>query len=190
MPMVDMELHRRGLNTYGVREAIVDSWAQYQTSEAQYSELFQPPPKKCHRSNVSTAAAMREYASYFSPDSTLSSTDVSYIIGAVPEPTPLMKSNQDRSTKRHELPPVEFASRASRLGLPVIRATDQKPQFSLSNVVTRKIPPPGFEMINEDMFARKNNKFMVFNGPGADTFQSKPVTKISRLEDTLLTTLD
>ena len=41
---------------------------------------------------------------------------------------------------------------------------------------TRPIPA-GFEQINEDLFARKDNKFMVFNGPGVDSFSTNAVTK-------------
>eukprot|EP00594_Rhizosolenia_setigera_P015855 CAMPEP_0178972640 /NCGR_PEP_ID=MMETSP0789-20121207/21161_1 /TAXON_ID=3005 /ORGANISM="Rhizosolenia setigera, Strain CCMP 1694" /LENGTH=88 /DNA_ID=CAMNT_0020660181 /DNA_START=76 /DNA_END=342 /DNA_ORIENTATION=+ len=38
----------------------------------------------------------------------------------------------------------------------------------------------GFEQINEDLYARKENKFMVFNGVGVDTWYSgtQPITKI------------
>lgn len=38
-------------------------------------------------------------------------------------------------------------------------------------------------MINEDMFSRKENKFMVFNGPGVDSWtDTNPITKISGVE--------
>ena len=42
--------------------------------------------------------------------------------------------------------------------------------------------PTGFEQINEDLFARKDNKFMVFNGAGVDSWKSppQPVTKKHR----------
>ena len=40
-------------------------------------------------------------------------------------------------------------------------------------------PIQGFEQINEDLFARKDNKFMVFNSAGVDSWSSppQPVTK-------------
>ena len=40
-------------------------------------------------------------------------------------------------------------------------------------------PISGFEQINEDLFARKDNKFMVFNSAGVDSWSSppQPVTK-------------
>lgn len=47
--------------------------------------------------------------------------------------------------------------------------------------------PAGFEQINEDLFARKDNKFMVFNGAGVDSWKSppQPVTKTHRGIDIL-----
>ena len=35
-------------------------------------------------------------------------------------------------------------------------------------------PIQGFEQINEDLFARKDNKFMVFNSAGVDSWSSPP----------------
>jgi hypothetical protein len=47
--------------------------------------------------------------------------------------------------------------------------------------------PNGFEQINDDLFARKDNKFMVFNGAGVNSWKSppQPVTKKSRGRDIL-----
>ena len=48
-------------------------------------------------------------------------------------------------------------------------------------------PISGFEQINEDLFARKDNKFMVFNSAGVDSWSSppQPVTKTRRGLDIL-----
>jgi hypothetical protein len=82
--------------------------------------------------------------------------------------------------------------KASRLGIPVIpREELAKSAFTpLYGFSRRRKLPPGFEQINEDMFARKDNKFMVFNGAGVDSWHgTQPVTKVSLLENILLTTL-
>ena len=60
---------------------------------------------------------------------------------------------------------------------------------------TQQPIPAGFEQINEDLFARKDNKFMVFNsagmntyvGAGADAWMSppQPVTKMQKGLDVL-----
>ena len=52
---------------------------------------------------------------------------------------------------------------------------------------TQRPIPSGFEQINEDLFARKDNKFMVFNGAGVDSWTSppQPVTKTQRGVDIL-----
>ena len=46
--------------------------------------------------------------------------------------------------------------------------------------------PTGFEQINEDLYARKDNKFMVFNGPGVESWVSppQPVTKTKGIDIT------
>ena len=48
--------------------------------------------------------------------------------------------------------------------------------------------PEGFEQINDDMFARKDNRFMVFNGTGLDSWtgSQQPKTKVNGLEDDIL----
>ena len=37
----------------------------------------------------------------------------------------------------------------------------------------------GFEQINDDLFARRANKFMVFNGVGMQEWTTKPLTKMA-----------
>ena len=52
---------------------------------------------------------------------------------------------------------------------------------------TQRPIPAGFEQINEDLYARKDNKFLVFNGAGVASWTSppQPVTKTRRGVDIL-----
>ena len=65
-----------------------------------------------------------------------------------------------------------------------IRKKSSKSQIEFH---TQRPIPSGFEQINEDLFARKDNKFMVFNGAGVDSWKSppQPVTKTKKGIDVL-----
>jgi hypothetical protein len=41
----------------------------------------------------------------------------------------------------------------------------------------------GFEQINEDLYARSDNKFLVLNGPGVGSWKSQAVTKLGGLSE-------
>lgn len=62
----------------------------------------------------------------------------------------------------------------------------EKRSPSLFSKETRRFVPEGFEQINDDMFARRDNKFVVFNAPGLETWRrdsKEPRTKTHGLED-------
>ena len=58
----------------------------------------------------------------------------------------------------------------------------KKPPSSLVEFRSQRPIPNGFEQINEDLFARKDNKFIVFNYAGVNSWMSppQPVTKKNR----------
>ena len=71
-----------------------------------------------------------------------------------------------------------------------IRKNSSRSQDTDINIIeyhSKRPIPAGFEQINEDLFARKDNKFMVFNGAGVDSWTSppQPVTKTNRSIDIL-----
>lgn len=69
--------------------------------------------------------------------------------------------------------------KAAARGINIMKSTSSnsgKADVDVLKLNTRSIPA-GFEQINEDLFARKDNKFMVFNGPGVDSFSTNAVTK-------------
>jgi hypothetical protein len=83
-------------------------------------------------------------------------------------------------------------SRAAKKGIQIkshneLEKARSQPLFQFQR---KQTVPAGFEMINEDMFSRKDNKFMVFNGPGVDSWTgTKPMTKNSGIEKMLAGTL-
>ena len=76
-----------------------------------------------------------------------------------------------------------FIRKAATKGINIAR----KSPSSLMEFRTQRPTPNGFEQINEDLFARKDNKFMVFNWAGVDSWKSppQPVTKKNRGMDIL-----
>jgi hypothetical protein len=88
--------------------------------------------------------------------------------------------------------PVPFVKKASRLGIYVEECQGKgkvsNPPLYQSDL--RDKNPSGFEQINDDMYARTDNKFMVFNGAGVDSWDDccKAITDISDAEKILRST--
>ena len=187
IPLMDMELKRRGLYTAGVKGAVTSGWNRHTRAEKQYDELFDETNADCQRSDLTTAESLKLYASFFSPDLQVLS----------PEPTPQVRENSPENNSLENMQRFaprtsNFVSRAARVGIPIASHVDfikskSPPLFQFEQ---RRSVPGGFEMINEDMFARKDNKFMVFNGSGVDSWKgTAPVTKTTGIESMLLGTL-
>lgn len=186
IPLMDMELKRRGLHTAGVKGAVSAGWNRHMTAEKQYSELFNEIGSDCRRSDLTTPRSLKLYASFFSPDLESTTPDLSFMLGG-----------GSRDSKHSRFDPVprtsNFINKAAKLGIPIASHADGLKSKSppLFQFERRKPIPEGFEMINEDMFARKDNKFMVFNGAGVDSWSgTTPVTKTAGIETMLLGTFD
>jgi hypothetical protein len=187
MRLVDMELRRRGYLTAGVREAVARGWERQKIAQAQYAEVVNNSSSACRRSDITTAASLEQYASYFDDSTRLSALDLTYMQGE--RQVSLKKSDSETSTAKSEhkdTGSTHFVTKASKLGITI---------QSYEDIVKAKSPPlftfvrdgdvpSGFEQINEDLFARKDNKFMVFNGAGVDTWRgTEPITKVSTMSD-------
>ena len=181
------ELRRRGLYAPGVKGAVTAGWNRHVAAEKQYNESFLDSSSTCRRSDLTTANSLKLYSSFFSPEMALSTPDLTFMLG----------SRQSASPTKEDPDPVEdssetsnFVTRAAKLGIHIPSHSDLTKSTPLFPSKRRSSIPAGFEMINEDMFARKDNKFMVFNGAGVDSWNGKaPVTKASGLESMLLGTL-
>jgi hypothetical protein len=178
MSLVDVELKRRGYHTAGVREAVARGWERTRIAQAQYAEVVSNANSACRRSDITTAASLEQYACFFDDSVHLSALDLTYIQGE-------RQKARGKSTVREAEPDKsEFVKKAAKLGITI---------QSYEDIVKAKSPPlftferdgevpAGFEQINDDLFARKDNKFMVFNGAGVDAWHGiEPITKISTL---------
>ena len=87
----------------------------------------------------------------------------------------------------HSFDESGFILKAASRGINIRKTStrNREEEANLSQVNARPIPS-GFEQINEDLYARKDNKFMVFNGPGVDSWQTppQPVTKTKGIDIT------
>jgi hypothetical protein len=179
---MDMELRRRGVHTAGVKGAVTAGWTRHLSAEKLYSESFRSSSSDCRRSDLTTANSLKLYTSFFSPDVTMTSHDLTYMLGQ--RPGDLDDFNSKPNDGRVDPAPPRtsnFVTRAARVGISIVSHSDilkskSPPLFQFER---RRSIPAGFEMINEDMFARKENKFMVLNGAGVDSWTgTAPVTKI------------
>lgn len=189
IPLMDSELRRRGFYTDGVKGAVTAGWDRHTTAEKHYSEAFLESSSSYSRSDLTTASSLKLYSSFFSPDETMTTTDLTFLLGEKPTGVGTRaKPGHVHLAQRSS----SFVNRAGRLGVSITSHSDLMKSRSqpLFQSERRKAVPAGFEMINEDMFASKDNKFMVFNGAGVDSWRgTTPITKISGIENMLIGTL-
>lgn len=187
--LMDSELRRRGLYTEGVKGAISSGWNRRVRAEKHYSEAIAEPEHQSTRSGLTTTSSLQMYASFFPHENVVGIQDLSFLAGKKAE-VPHTKSRPGYVDLDRR--PTSFVTRAKRLGIPITAHADlvkskSQPLFQFQQI---KTVPPGFEMINEDFFARKDNKFMVFNGAGVASWKgTAPVTKISGIDKMLSGTL-
>ena len=178
MSLVDVELRRRGYHTAGVREAVARGWERTRIAEAQYAEVVGNANSFCRRSDFSTPSSLEQYSSFFCDSVRLSPLDLIYIRGEEGKDT-LKPSATEVSPYKGD-----FVKKAAELGIAIQSYDDilHSKSPSLFSFTRDGEVPAGFEQINDDLFARKDNKFMVFNGAGVDNWHgTEPVTKIATL---------
>jgi hypothetical protein len=187
IPLMDSELKRRGFYNDGVKEAIADDWERHLESEKQYQETCSDGSLKFIRSDLTTTNSLKLYTSFFSPDQAMTTTDLTVLLGENLEKVDRRNKTDHAEARKMERKP-QFVARASQKGISItsheeLSRTRSRPLFQFER---RRPVPAGFEMINEDLFSRKENKFMVFNGPGVDSWSgATPETKISGIEKML-----
>ena len=187
--LMDHELRRRGFYTEGVKGAISNGWSRRLRAEKHYSESILELSQRSTRSELTTTTSLQLYASFFPHEKEITTTDLSFLLGdKVDAPQTKIKPGYVDLKNR----PSTFVARARRLGIPITSHADllgsrSKPLFQVER---KKEVPAGFEMINEDYFARKDNKFMVLNGAAVDSWHgTEPVTKIFGIDKMLSGTL-
>jgi hypothetical protein len=188
IPLMDVELQRRGFFTDGVKGTIAHDWERHIAAEKQYNEMFSESNYEYRRSDLTTTNSLKLYTSFFSPDQAMSTPDLTMLLGETPRDSDktIKPGHVDLSHRSSD-----FVNRASKLGIAItshkeLARAKSQPLFQFDQ---KQSVPAGFEMINEDMFARKANKFMVFNGPGVDSWRDSKITKSSGIEKMLSGTL-
>ena len=193
---VDEALKRRDMDKPGIREAISISWSSSTKGEQAYAEIIDSSSPGCRRSDFTDEKSMQLYCSFFDQETPLSRLQMTYMLGKnLPrEPLPSRRSisEVDRRKELAEIRPDDdhgpsLIAKAAKLGIPVTSWKDKSHQQSpsLFSYESRQCVPSGFEQVNEDLFARKDNRFMVFNGAGVDTWKMKPqpTTKVHGIEE-------
>jgi len=196
---VQKELKRRGLDTPGVQESIAQGWKRFEVAEQQYKEVLNTASVGCRRSNLTTAESLKLYSSFFDNSTPLSDVDKIFLFGPkvsnnrnTDNPLPTGGASDEQASAKikpkKESPAriSDFVQKASTLGVNITshEVISNEVSPALFTVDRNRRVPLGFEQINEDLFARKDNKFMVFNGAGVETWNgTTPVTKIAGIEE-------
>lgn len=184
--LAEGELKRRGFETAGVKQAVAEGWKNFKVSEKQYTEIVEGTIDNCTRSDLTTADSLKLYTSVFDESTPLTTADRIFLTDRKPDHVPTkIPDSVDSAAPRTD----SFVKKAQRLGIPVLHSEISKARYSpLFKFERRRRVPEGFEQINEDMFARKDNKFMVFNGAGVDSWHgTQPLTKTSHVDNILKT---
>jgi hypothetical protein len=185
--LVENELERRGFNTEGVEHFVAEGWNDFETSEKQYTEIIEGTMGR-GRGDLTTAASLRLYASVLGSRASLNIADRIFLTGSNIDTKATHTRNRSTAVPHTHL----LLQKANRLGIPVIPYSEiEKTKLNPLFAYGRSRPVPSdFEQINEDMFAKKDNKFMVFNGAGIDSWKgTHPLTRISHVENIILATL-
>jgi hypothetical protein len=179
LPLVDNELKRREVHSEGVREAVAVGWKRYISAEQQYAEVVDNSRAQCRRSDITTEKSLELYSSFFDDSTPMSQLEMTYILGDRPrlgdsaaQGALRQKSGKQLSDDNVGVPRESFADKAAREGILIPSSSEiekwkSPPLFSFER---KGGIPAGFEQINEDLFARKDNKFMVLNGAGVDSW--------------------
>lgn len=185
---VDEELECPALHTIGMKESVTSRWESFKDTERQYAQVVKDINPVCQRSALSTADALQLYISQFDEETILSKPDRIFL-------RPLERFHEKLKHERLDVRLKQqstFVEKAGRLGIHItpheIREAAVPPPLYHSD--RRDEVSVGFEQINEDMFSRSDNKFMVFNSAGVDSWSgTTPVTKISHVEDIIRSTI-
>lgn len=196
LPLIDNELKRREVYADGVRESVAVGWKRYINAEQQYAEIVDNSKAQCRRSDFTTEKSLELYSSFFDDSTPMSQLDMTYVLGEKPKLDKLdgAKNAKKATFEKEKDEMVSFAEKASLLGISIPSAAEieKKKAPPLFNFDRKGGVPAGFEQINEDLFARKDNKFIVLNGPAVDSWVrdgSEPKTKLQGIaEDVLIGT--
>jgi hypothetical protein len=193
-PLELMEtLKQTDLYSVGVTESFNSYCKHLAKAEKSYTEIIDMSSIGYRRSDVTTNSSMKLYSSFFNEmDCEINPLEQAFAIGErLPsDPTkPLRRSRrpcEKVSGPNKDLRSFDEAGFTMKAASKGINIRKKSPKNQVEFHTQRPIPS-GFEQINEDLFARKDNKFMVFNGAGVKSWKSppQPVTKTKKIIDIL-----
>jgi hypothetical protein len=179
------KLKQTNLYSVGVTETFCNGWSQLANAEKAYTEIVDMSSVGYKRSDLTTESSMKLYSSYFDESTSLNQLDQVYATGQkLPhDPSkPLRRSTRPcgevsgpgKDIKRFD--ESAFILKAASRGINIRKTAVQNPddKIDVLKFQSQLQVPPGFEQINEDLYARKDNKFMVFNGAGVMSWQNPP----------------
>ena len=180
VPRVNEDLKSREMDTPGVMDAVYEGWKNFGEARDCYNEIVSSNSLYHRRSDFTDENSMRLYCSFYGEDAILSELDVAYMTGGrvnVEKKKP-QSYEEEKPTKVSS-----FMRKAEMLGIEIQQSTspNKDPPALFHHDEVRKITP-GFEQINENLFARKDNRFMVFNRIDIDSWPPKSKTKIGGIE--------
>lgn len=190
LPSVDDDLRQRRMDKPSVKEAIYKGYSDSTLAEQAYSEIIDTSSLGCRRSDLSDEKSMELYCSFFDQATPLSRLDKTYITGKqLPGNTSssTIRNRFDLSKSSEDTNEDTGSSQPSSSRWNKQRAEQKSP--SLFSYEARKNVPEGFEQINDDLFARRDNRFVVFNGTGLATWRKdskEPRTRVHGLEEDVL----
>lgn len=183
--VIERELRRQGMYKTGVRYAVADGLDHLLNAERQYEEILNVSKAACRRSDLTTTDSFRLYTSPFDFNTELSTADQIFLLGKAPEDSRHNKPESQPCGRLLEdtTEPTQFAKKAACFGIqiaPRAKITDMSTLFAPPRRIMAA--PNGFEQIKQDLFSKKDNQYMVFNGAGVSSWMqneaNEPITKL------------
>ena len=160
---LENSLTARRMDSLGIKESIGQISQKLEQSKKVFDLHVSGVKEGCERSVLTDNESLKLYSSFFDPHTKLSKIDHAFVCGE--------SKTEDKS---NELPKLEKATRKREcklIDLPVV-------------VNLRTGAKQDFEQINDDLYAKVDNKYIVFNGIGTVFWNGNiPVSKLSSIQD-------
>ena len=177
LPGVHEDLRRRSLDTVGVMDAVYSGWHRYSKTEECYREIIDSSSLGQRRSDLTDSNSMDLYSSFYDDSTPLTNFEMHFLSGGKEVLNKTLPKDFSGVANERK---AEIGRKAKKLGL--VKTSDEikSPSPALFPKEEQTKIPRGYEQINDDLFARKDNRFMVFNGVGVEpSWPPKPYSKIS-----------
>lgn len=166
---VNADFKRRSLDTAGMMDAVYKGWNRYSKTEESFQEIFDSSSLGQRRSDLTDRKSMKLYCSFFDDSMSLTNYDMSNLSGGKEKLNKALPKDNYHGPGRKEESRRELLhlTKAKILGL--AKKSDKFSSPALFPLQEQKTIPLGYEQINDDLYARKDNRFMVFNGVGVES---------------------